>query len=304
MELTDVSLRLLGLLILQPHNQLHHLPLPIDLHLLARHGERRSQQPHRLPRSHPKVILRILHPEIILVDVERLRERNLVTPHLGILGMQRLLRQDPVALRDVGDGALDGMKNEVESRSGGFEVGTNGGFELDELDVGRGGGDSEGLDEGDDGTWRDSPSTKSDEGVQSGVVPSVDVVVLDELLDLPFGHDGSLDVESTVFGLTGLVDFESVAEPVVGFSSCDELGGAEGVAAREEEKKGRKRFNETRRVLSRLEGDVRDVLERINQAMSEVVGTASSQKKTKHRQQLRFCLASRKNLEHDASTHG
>jgi hypothetical protein len=42
-----------------------------------------------------------------------------------------------------------------------------------------------------------------------------------------------LDVESTVLGLPRLVDFESVAEPVVRFSSGDELGSAEGVTAKE-----------------------------------------------------------------------
>lgn len=103
------------------------------------------------------------------------------------------------------------------------------------------------MNEGDDGSWRDSTTTKSDKSVQARIVPSVDVVVLDEFLDLPFGHDGSLDVESTVFGLTGFVDFESVTEPVVGFSSGDELGGAEGVAGREEVEKSARRVG-TRRV--------------------------------------------------------
>jgi len=60
-----------------------------------------------------------------------------------------------------------------------------------------------------------------------------------------------LDVESTVFGLTGLVDFEGVAEPVVGFSGGDKLGGAEGVAGEGKSEKKKERTSQpTRRTSS------------------------------------------------------
>lgn len=62
------------------------------------------------------------------------------------------------------------------------------------------------------------------------VIPSSDMPIVHQFLQHSLRHDSTLEVESSIFGLTRLVNVESVTEPFIGLTSKDEFGRAEGVA--------------------------------------------------------------------------
>lgn len=59
-------------------------------------------------------------------------------------------------------------------------------FEADDLDVGKGGGDAEFVDEGEDGAGGDAAAAEGDEGEEAGVVPVADYFLVDEGFDFSF----------------------------------------------------------------------------------------------------------------------
>jgi len=124
-----------------------------------------------------EVVFAVDLAEVGAVDVYCLGEGDGVGSHRGIFAEGDVDVFD-IVVWEVGDGDGDGVEEEHEAGDGLFEVAAHGLFEADGLDVCEGGGDAELVYEGEDGAGGDAAASEGDEGVEAGVVPVADDVLV------------------------------------------------------------------------------------------------------------------------------
>lgn len=132
---TDVSLWFLGRFRLESDQHLDDVALLVLDNFGARDGMGGTEQPDRLSRRQPKVILGIDLSEVIPVDVDRLGQSNLSDTKRGDLGVKRLLTHDAVVIGDVGQSHLKRLQDQHQPRRRRFQKRSDRRLKLDKLDV-------------------------------------------------------------------------------------------------------------------------------------------------------------------------
>lgn len=240
----NVGLGLLeGDIVVEMTDELHNVASSVLLDLLQRDVVRDLEQTNGLSSSESEELLTGRLLKVASVNVQLSSEGDLSRSVVVLAkGHVELLK---VVFGQVLNGHLDGVQHHHETGSGVLKVLSHIVLESRVLDIGLGSGDTESGHKVENGSGGNTSSSNGNQGEETGIVPASNMALSDQLGDLSLGKNGSGDVETAVLSLGRSVDVHSITQPLVRLSRQVELGGTQGV---------------------------RDVLQRINQAVGEVVG--------------------------------
>ncbi|KAH3667407.1 hypothetical protein OGAPHI_003056 [Ogataea philodendri] len=214
--------------------------LVVDSHLCDLH----RRVSNRLLWGQSEVVLGDCVSIVRLVNVNGLGEWNSTGSKLRRSWLVRNFHQLLIIVGQVVNDHLQWVFDHHQSWSRVVQVRSHSSVESHGLDVGSRGGDSQSVDETQNGSWRNTSSSQRLQSVQSWIVPATNISLVHKLGNLSLGHDRSTQVQPTIFSLRWSINVQHVTQPLVTLSAEIELGG-------------------TQRMT--------DVLERIDQTVCEVV---------------------------------
>mmetsp|Transcript_23033 Transcript_23033/g.50504 ORF Transcript_23033/g.50504 Transcript_23033/m.50504 type:complete len:422 (-) Transcript_23033:839-2104(-) len=220
----DDALRLHTLLRVVLALELDHLPGGVLHHLQALYRVRPPQH-HRLPRGQPVVVLRVLLPEVRLLDVDGAAEGDLVLGPDGGLRLEHLHLVAGV----VDEGHLEGVGHQHRARRVLVQVLADEVLQQVHPHHVLVAGDADGGAEGVDGGGGRPPAPQPAEGEQAGVVPPVHVLVRHQRVQLALAQHRVRDVQPRVLPHVRQVRVQALQQPVVGGAAALKLERAEGV---------------------------------------------------------------------------
>jgi hypothetical protein len=153
--------------------------------------------------------------EVVAFDDKVSGEGKLVGTGGGVFGVDGSVEEFGAVFGEVGDSEFDRVKDGRDTWSGAIEVIAEGVFEEGDIDDAVVLGVADFVNEGTYGVGGVSTASESAEGGHSGVIPTVDDALLDELEEFAFGHEGEGEVESVELDLSWAV--------VVGAEKFDEV---------------------------------------------------------------------------------